>query len=103
MERKIIEKLREWKANPNRKPLILLGARQVGKTWIMKHFAETDFQSVAYINCDEEPMAKNMFADYNIPQILLTIQAITKTKVEPRKTLVIFDELQESTRGLHCL
>lgn len=103
MERKIIEKLREWKANPNRKPLILLGARQVGKTWIMKHFAETDFQSVAYINCDEEPMAKNMFADYNIPQILLTIQAITKTKVEPRKTLVIFDELQEATRGLHCL
>lgn len=104
MERKIIKKLRIWKESPSRKPLILLGARQVGKTWIMKRFGELEFQNVAYINCDEEPLAKDLFAtDYNIPRILLTLQAITGTKIEAGKTLIILDELQEIKRGLHSL
>ncbi len=102
MERKIIGQLKSWKENPERKPLILLGARQVGKTWVMKHFGQTEFQNVAYINCDVEPMAKELFAaDYNIPRILLTLQAITGTNIEAGKTLIIFDELQEVERGLH--
>lgn len=104
MERKIIEKLRTWKDEPQRKPLILLGARQVGKTWAMKHFGELEFENVAYLNCDEEPLAKELFtADYNIPRILLTLQAITGTKIEAGKTLIILDELQEVKRGLHSL
>ena len=104
MERKIINQLREWKNNPERKPLILLGARQVGKTWIMKHFGKSDFKNVAYINCDDEPLVKELFnSDYNIPRILRGIQAITGTKVEPGKTLIIFDEIQEVKRGLHSL
>ncbi|NDV58406.1 ATP-binding protein [Bacteroides sp. 519] len=104
MERKIVKKLRIWKDEPQRKPLILLGARQVGKTWIMKHFGELEFENVAYINCDEEPLAEELFAsDYNIPRILLTLQAITSTKIEAGKTLIIFDELQEVKRGLHSL
>lgn len=104
MERKIINQLREWKNNPERKPLILLGARQVGKTWIMKHFGKSDFKNVAYINCDDEPLVKELFnSDYNIPRILLGIQAITGTKVEAGKTLIIFDEIQEVKRGLHSL
>lgn len=104
MERKITEKLRIWKDNPSRKPLILLGARQVGKTWVMKHFGKLCFESVAYVNCDEEPLAKELFAsDYNIPRILLTLQAITGTKIEAGKTLIILDELQEVKRGLHSL
>lgn len=104
MERKIIGQLKSWKENPERKPLILLGARQVGKTWVMKHFGQTEFQNVAYINCDVEPMAKELFAaDYNIPRILLTLQAITGTNIEAGKTLIIFDELQEVERGLHSL
>ncbi|MDR0658389.1 MAG: AAA family ATPase [Mediterranea sp.] len=104
MERKIIEKLRRWKDEPRRKPLILLGARQVGKTWIMKRFGELEFENVAYINCDEEPLAKELFTtDYNIPRILLTLQAITGTKIEAGKTLIILDELQEVKRGLHSL
>lgn len=104
MERKIIGQLKSWKENPERKPLILLGARQVGKTWVMKHFGQTEFQNVAYINCDEEPLAKELFAaDYNIPRILLTLQAITGTNIEAGKTLIIFDELQEVERGLHSL
>lgn len=104
MKRKIIGQLKSWKENPERKPLILLGARQVGKTWVMKHFGQTEFQNVAYINCDEEPLAKELFAaDYNIPRILLTLQAITGTNIEAGKTLIIFDELQEVERGLHSL
>ena len=52
MKRKIIQQLKLWKDNPARKPLILLGARQVGKTWVMKHFGQAEFENVAYINCD---------------------------------------------------
>ena len=104
MERKIIQQLKLWKDHPERKPLILLGARQVGKTWVMKHFGQTEFQNVAYINCDVEPLAKELFAaDYNILRILLTLQAITGTNIEAGKTLIIFDELQEVERGLHSL
>ena len=104
MKRKIIEQLKAWKKAPNRKPLVLLGARQVGKTWVMRHFGKSEFESVAYVNCDEEPLAKELFeADYNIPRILLAIQAITGTKVKAGKTLIILDEIQEVNRGLHSL
>jgi len=104
MERKIIEDLRIWKNASDRKPLILLGARQVGKTWVMKHFGELEFESIAYVNCDEEPLAKDLFAsDYNIQRMLLTLQALTGVKIEAGKTLIILDELQEAERGLHSL
>lgn len=104
MYRKIVSKLEDWKKDKNRKPLILLGARQVGKTWMMKEFGKTSYDNVAYVNCDEEPLAKTMFeADYNFSRILLVVQAITGIKVEPGKTLLIFDEIQEAPRGLHCL
>ncbi len=104
MYRKIIEKLKDWKNREDRKPLVLLGARQVGKTWLMKEFGQTCYESVAYVNCDNEPLAKELFkADYNIPRIVLAIQALTGVKVEPGKTLVVIDEIQEAPRGLHSL
>lgn len=104
MKRVITQKLEDWKQNKNRKPLILLGARQVGKTWIMQDFGKNHYENVAYVNCDEQPLAKSMFeADYSITRILLVVQAITGVVVEPGKTLVIFDEIQEAPRGLHCL
>lgn len=104
MHRDISYRLEEWKQDKNRKPLILLGARQVGKTWIMKDFGMRNYVNVAYVNCDEEPLAKSMFEeDYNISRILLVVQAITGVSVVPGKTLIIFDEIQESPRGLHCL
>jgi len=104
MKRKVIEKMRLWKQAPGRKPLILLGARQVGKTWAMKRFGELEYENVAYVNCDDEPLAKSLFAaDYDISRILLTLQAITGTKIEAGKTLIILDELQELERGLHSL
>ncbi len=99
-----MNQLRQWKNSLDRKPLLLLGARQVGKTWAMRHFGETEFQNVAYVNCDEKPLAKELFnTDYDIPRILLTIQAITGTTIEAGKTLIVLDELQEVERGLNSL
>ena len=104
MNRQIYNELKRWKTSQDRKPLVLLGARQVGKTWIMRHFGAHEYESVAYINCDDEPRAKELFTlDYDMDRILLSIQVITGVKVLPGKTLVIFDEIQELERGLHSL
>lgn len=104
MKRKIYNQLLKWKENKDRKPLMLLGARQVGKTWIMQHFGEKEYKNVAYINCDDEPRMKQLFElDYNIDRILITIQAITGVRITPADTLIIMDEIQEVPRGLHSL
>ena len=104
MRRKIYNQLLKWKENKDRKPLMLLGARQVGKTWIMQHFGEKEYKNVAYINCDDEPRMKQLFElDYNIDRILITIQAITGVRITPADTLIIMDEIQEVPRGLHSL
>ena len=104
MKRKIYQQLLRWKEDKDRKPLMLLGARQVGKTWIMRHFGEKEYSKVAYINCDDEPRMKQLFElDYNIDRILITIQAITGVKVTPGDTLIILDEIQEIPRGMHSL
>lgn len=103
MQRTIIQQLIEWKNNPDRKPLVLKGARQIGKTWILKEFGKTQYQHVAYIRCDNEPVANNLFADYNISRIVKVVEAITKVPIIPGKTLIIFDEIQEIKGGLHSL
>ena len=104
MNRQIYNELKRWKTSQDRKPLVLLGARQVGKTWIMRHFGAQEYESVAYINCDDEPRSKELFTpDYDMDRILLSIQVITGVKVLPGKTLVILDEIQELERGLHSL
>lgn len=104
MKRQIYNDLKCWKESKDRKPLIILGARQVGKTWIMRHFGEHEYEQVAYINCDDEPRVKNLFMpDYDMERILLIIQTITGVKVVPHKTLIILDEIQELERGLHSL
>jgi hypothetical protein len=104
MKRQLIERLWGWQKNERRKPLILLGARQVGKTWLMKEFGRLAYKSVAYINCDDEPRAAELFnQDYDIPRILLALQTLCHTKIEPGKTLIILDELQEVPRGLSSL
>lgn len=83
---------------------MLLGARQVGKTWIMRHFGENEYKKVAYINCDDEPRIRQLFElDYNIDRILITLQAITGVAITPHDTLIILDEIQEIPRGLHSM
>ena len=104
MYRNILEQLKEWKNKEHRKPLVLSGARQVGKTYILKRFGEQEFSNVAYINCDDNEMAKDLFTqDYNIQRIVLAIGAITRQSIEAGKTLIILDEIQESKRGLSAL
>lgn len=104
MYRNILEQLKAWKNKEHRKPLVLSGARQVGKTYILKRFGEQEFSNVAYINCDDNEMAKDLFTqDYNIQRIVLAIGAITRQTIEAGKTLIILDEIQESKRGLSAL
>ncbi len=70
MERTIYAHLLEWKDSPNRKPLILLGARQVGKTYILKQFGEHEFDNMVYINCHNNEFMANLFTDFDINRIL---------------------------------
>lgn len=95
MYRNIIEKLKAWKKSEFRKPLILAGARQVGKTFILKEFGKAEYSNVAYVNCDKEAMAKTLFVeDYDIKRIVMAIAAITGQTIVPGKTLIILDEIQ---------
>lgn len=104
MNRNVINQLIEWKKSPLRKPLILLGARQVGKTYSLLDFGRNHYKHVAYINCDDNDEVRNLFMqDYNIDRIALAISAITGVPVLPGETLIILDEIQELPRGLASL
>lgn len=104
MKRNVLNQLLEWKEKKNRKPLILNGARQVGKTYILRAFGKENYKKVAYINCDKNEMVRNIFAqDYNISRILLSLSALTHINIEPENTLIIFDEIQEEPTILNSL
>ena len=104
MERSIINQLKEWKNSALRKPLILAGARQVGKTYILKEFGNREYENVAYINCDNNPEVAGLFAeDYDMKRALLVIGALTGQPILPGKTLIILDEIQELPKGLSAL
>ena len=104
MKRFALEKLREWKEKPNRKPLIIRGARQVGKTWLMKEFGRTCFEKVAYVNFDSNNRMKQVFeGDLETDRMLLALRAETGISIEPENTLLIFDEVQEVPRALSSL
>lgn len=104
MERFIMNDLIAWKNRSDRKPLVLLGARQVGKTYILKEFGRREYENVAYINCDNNALVSDLFAsDYNIKRILFAMSAITGVEIMPGKTLIIMDEVQELKRGLASL
>lgn len=104
MYRNVINELIKWKESPDRKPLILLGARQVGKTYILKHYGKAYYKNVAYINCDNNAKVKDLFTeDYDTDRIILNIGAITKETIKPDETLIILDEIQELQRGLSSL
>lgn len=104
MYRNIVNQLIEWKKSDERKPLIVLGARQVGKTYSLLDFGKQNYKHVAYINCDENEQAKNLFVqDYNMERVLLAIAAIAGVPVVPGDTLIILDEIQELQKGLASL
>ena len=103
MIRTLYNKLLDWKTSPHRKPLILEGARQVGKTWLLKEFGKNEYSEVSYINCHNNPDVANLFADFNMDRVLRSIAAITGVTVRPETTLVILDEIQEAKNGLASL
>lgn len=104
MERYVMNRLIVWKNKPGRKPLILKGARQVGKTWLMKEFGKRHFKYVAYVNFDNNDKMLEVFEmDYNIERILMAVNIETGVKILPQETLIIFDEIQENPRALAAL
>lgn len=104
MYRRLIEQLKEWKENKNRKPMIVRGARQVGKTWIMKEFGRTCYEKCAYISMDENEVMENVFRDaFDIPRIIMALEIAVGFQIEPGNTLIVFDEIQEIPRALKAL
>ncbi len=104
MERYAMQQLVRWNERKNRKPLILKGARQVGKTWLMKEFGKRHFKYTAYVNFDKNDHMADVFKqDYNIERILMAINIETGVKIVPNETLIIFDEVQENPRAIASL
>ncbi len=104
MKRFFIEKLEKWFDKANRKPLVLSGARQVGKTWILKEFGRTHYKKVAYVNFDHnEPLKKVFQGTYDFNRILMGLQADSGVLITPDDTLVILDEIQECGDALWAL
>lgn len=103
MERYLYKQLLHWKESNKRKPLVLEGPRQVGKTWLLKHFGEKEYENLVYINCDSNPILENVFFDYDIPRIIRTLSALSNTQIKPNKTLIFFDEVQEFPKALTSL
>ena len=104
MYRFTIEKLYKWKESKHRKPLIIEGARQVGKTWLMKEFGKTAYKDCVYINFDSNSVMAELFAsDLNVSRIITGIELYAGKKIDPEETLLIFDEVQEVPKALSSL
>ena len=104
MRRTAMEKLVAWKSSEERKPMVLKGARQVGKTWLMKEFGKNYYKSFVYFNFDEEDELKSIFETNKNPQrIIELLSMIAGEKIHPLDTLVIFDEVQECPEALNAL
>lgn len=104
MKRKAINELIQWKSDPERKPMILRGARQVGKTWLMKEFGKLYYNNYVYFNFDEEEELKSIFEKNKNPhRIIELLSLIGEKKITPEDTLIIFDEIQECPGALNSL
>lgn len=104
MERILFHQLVKWKSNKRRKPLLIKGARQVGKTWLMKEFGKNNFKEVIYINFEKDKLFQNLFEqDFDIQRILLAVQIYSGILPVAGETLIIFDEIQEVKGALTAL
>ena len=104
LKRDALEYLKKWKNDPERKPMVLRGARQVGKTWLMKEFGKNCYENYVYFNFDEEDELKSIFkANKNPERIIELLSILAETKILPEKTLIIFDEIQECSEALNSL
>ena len=104
MYREKIEELKKWKESPNRKPLIIRGARQVGKTWLMKEFGEKYYDKYAYINFDDNTRMNKLFEeDFDLDRIIQGFKIESGVNIEAKNTLIILDEIQETPKALKAL
>lgn len=104
MKRKLYSSLLEWKINPDRKPLVLEGARQVGKTYLLKEFGRNEFSNLLYVNCHDNPTAHKIFEqDLDTKRIIMALEAYTGRTITKGHTLVIIDEIQEAPHALESL
>jgi hypothetical protein len=104
MERLILKKLVAWKESKHRKPLILKGVRQVGKTWLLREFARRHYKNIAYFNFDEHEEYKQFFeTTKDVSRILQNLMMVSGISIKPEETLIVFDEIQECNRALNTL
>ncbi|MDR0302791.1 MAG: AAA family ATPase, partial [Treponema sp.] len=104
MKRTIYRDLLAWKNSPDRKPLLLQGARQVGKTWLMEEFGKNEYKQTIVLNFEKNPGLSAFFNDDISPKnIIRSLELHYNTVVNPADTLLIFDEVQESARALNSL
>ena len=104
MYRIAMEKLLKWKESKRRKPLIIEGARQVGKTWLMKEFGKLYYTDTVYINFDSNSRMTELFAsDLDTERLMMGLELYAGRKIDPDQSLLIFDEVQEVPRALASL
>lgn len=103
MRREIYSNLLAWKKKEDRKPLIMEGARQVGKTWIIKEFGNKEYKNMAYINCDKIAEMKTIFFDFDVSRLIRAFSSITSETIVPGETLIVLDEIQEASQGITAL
>lgn len=104
MERTVLQQLISWKNSDDRKPLILNGARQVGKTWVLREFAKREYKKEAYVICRKNEYARSIFTkDFDVERILRGLRAITSVDITPDDTLIILDEVQDIPEAIEAL
>ena len=103
MERLIYNNLLKWKGRSGRKPLILNGARQVGKTWIIREFGRREYANTAYINCESTPQIEEVFKDFDTRRMVTALSAVSGESIAAGSTLIVLDEIQEYPRALTAL
>ncbi len=104
MDRKVYDSLVEWKRAPERKPMVMEGARQVGKTHILKEFGKREYGNMVYINCQNNPFVNSLFGqDFDVERILRGLSAYSRENITAGKTLIFLDEVQDAPRCLEAL
>ena len=104
MKRDSFDFLLKWKNSEYRKPLILRGARQTGKTWLLKEFGRTAFKKMVYVNFEETPSLQGLFqTDFDITRIITTLGISANVQIDPQDTLIVLDEIQAAEKGITSL
>ena len=104
MQRLLLQSLLQWKAKVDRKPLIIRGARQVGKTWLMKEFGKNNYNNIAYVNFETARSLHSVFeTGFEVDKLIMAIKIETGAQISPGATLIILDEIQECEAALTAL